>query len=53
MSSDYKNENVFVGIDVSRDWLDVCVRPADTVWQVVGEWRSGVGDDGWCWRKQA
>lgn len=29
------DDKVFVGIDVSKDWLDVAVRPTDQAWQVA------------------
>jgi transposase len=34
---------VFVGVDVSKDWLDVAVWPADQAWRVAND-RSGRGD---------
>jgi transposase len=34
---------VFVGVDVSKDWLDVAVWPADQAWRVAND-RPGRGD---------
>ena len=28
-------ENVFVGIDVAKDWVDVAVRPTGTAWRAA------------------
>ena len=31
---DDADQKVYVGIDVSKDWLDVTVRPTEDTWQV-------------------
>jgi transposase len=37
------SSEVFVGIDVSKDWLDVAVRPAGTAWRCACD-EAGVAD---------
>ena len=36
-------QNVFVGIDVAKDWLDIAVRPTGAAWRVAQD-DEGIAD---------